>query len=67
MARNSKLASTVKDMLYTSPSFKGSAECRTQAGGLMTYALTKDSDMSDSALNAKFSSAEATATLAIGD
>ncbi len=66
MARNSKLASSVKDMLYTSPSFKGSSECRTQAGGLMTYALTKDSDMSDSALNTKFSSAEATATLAIG-
>ncbi len=66
MARNSKLASTVKDMLYTSPSFKGSAECRTQAGGLMTYALTKTSDMSDTALNAKFNEAEAAAVLAIG-
>ena len=67
MARNSKLASTVKDMLYTSPSFKGSSECRTQAGGLMTYALTKDSDMSDAALKTKFDSAEAQCVIAIGE
>lgn len=67
MARNSKLATTVKDMLYTSPAFKGSSECRTQAGGLMTYALTKDSDMSDAALKAKFDSAQAECVVAIGD
>jgi len=51
MARCANYVPTVNDYLYTSPSFKGSSECRDQAGGLITSALTKTDDI-DSLLNA---------------
>lgn len=37
----------VTDIVFTSPVFKGSAEVRDQAGGLMTWALNKNSNLDD--------------------
>ncbi len=65
MARSASYIPTVSDILYTSPTFKGSSECRTQAGGLMTYALSTK-DIKDDDLAKKFDSALATCNQQIG-
>lgn len=41
MARTNAFVPTVANILYTSPSFTGSAQCRTSAGAIATKALTK--------------------------
>ena len=65
MARNGRYIPTVADILYTSPTFKGSSECRNQAGGIMTYVLSTK-DMTDAALNNKFDEAIAVCNQQIG-
>lgn len=49
--------------LYASPAFKGSSTARTQAGNLMTKALTKGNNIAD--IDAWFAEAESTAKLAL--
>ncbi len=65
MARNARYIPTVADILYTSPTFKGSSECRNQAGGIMTYVLSTK-DMTDDALAKKFDEAIAVCNQQIG-
>lgn len=65
MARNSSYIPTIADILYTSPTFKGSSECRNQAGGIMTYALTTKY-LTDGQLNKKFDEAIAVCNQQIG-
>ena len=65
MARNASYVPTVSDILFTSPTFKGSAECRNQAKGLMTYALSTKG-LTDENLAKKFNEAIAVCNQQIG-
>lgn len=62
MAKSLAAMSDVGKM-YVSPAFKGSSTARTQAGGLMTWALTTKSY--DAEVDKKFNDAEAACLLAL--
>lgn len=58
MATANTFTQKVTGEMYTSPAFLGSSTCRTQAAGLMVWALTNDlSTMSDADINTQFQKA----------
>ncbi len=63
MAKSATYTQNILDEMFVSPAFKGSSACRTAVSGLMTWALTKTSNMSD--MDAKFTAAESTAKLSM--
>ena len=65
---NARIGTLVKDFTadyYTSPAFKGSNECRTQVGGIVTTALTKTSTQAQ--IDDAFAKALSNANIAIGN
>ena len=65
---NARIGTLVKDFaddFYTSPAFKGSNECRTQVGGIVTTSLTKTKTQAD--IDAAFEKALTNANIAIGN
>ena len=53
----------MSDYYYTSPAFKGSNECRTQVGGIVTVALTPEKTQQD--IDNIFQTAYTNASIAI--
>ena len=61
MAKSASYLSKITPNMFVSPAFKGSSQCRTQVGGLMTSVLT--SNGTDATIDDLFAKAESTAKL----